>query len=75
MAIPRANSQHRYFRAQGAGSKLSLPNASYIRIGESYDARVYLQALDGGMLDLSQVVQLEDPFNGDPAVPRVSRDR
>ena len=59
------NYQHRYFRAEGVGSRLELPNLEQISGGTYYDNRIFIEAQDGGVVDLSQVTQIVDSAAGD----------
>ena len=58
------NSQHRYFRANGTGSKLLLPGLVNVTTGTHYNSRIYVQAQAGGQVDFSSVVQLADAVDG-----------
>jgi hypothetical protein len=55
------NSQHRYLRAQDAGSRLELPNVTWIGGGSYYNNRLFIEGKAGGLVDLSNVQQIADP--------------
>ncbi len=57
--------QHRYFRAEGAGSLIAFPNLTSITGGTHYAARLYVQANTGGRVDLDAVTAIEEPAAGD----------
>ncbi len=59
------NSQHRALQAKGVGSRLELPNVQLISGGTHYNSRIFVNALEGGVVDLSKVTQIVDPSTGD----------
>jgi len=59
------NDQHRTFRAEEAGSLLDLSNVTTITNGTNYGARLYVEALTGGEIDLGGVTEITDPSAGD----------
>jgi hypothetical protein len=54
------NSQIRRFRAEGTGSRLSLPNLTGIRNGDAFGSDIEIEAVAGGQVDLSMVRQFSD---------------
>ena len=65
------NSQTRVFRADGQGAVLDLGNLTYIVNGTHYNSRTLVQAINGGEIDLSQVVEIRDKPEGDGRVRAV----
>ncbi|MFO7897644.1 MAG: LamG-like jellyroll fold domain-containing protein, partial [Planctomycetota bacterium] len=53
------NWAHAYFRATGAGTVLSFPNLTSFTGSTHWWSESYLEALDGGRLDLSAATQIE----------------
>ena len=49
----------------GAGSMIDLPNVALITGGTNYDARLFIQAANGGEVSLPSVRQISDPTGGD----------
>lgn len=60
-----ANSQRRTFVAIEDGSRLEFPALKSLVNGEHYDSDVSLEALVGGRIHMSQLVQVVDPTAGD----------
>ncbi|MCA9137484.1 MAG: hypothetical protein KDB00_12015, partial [Planctomycetales bacterium] len=60
-----ANSQVMILRAEGYGSVLDLANVTSLTGGNHYDARVYIQALSGGVVDLSKAISITETDQGD----------
>jgi hypothetical protein len=65
------NSQYRTLRATGVGSVLDLSNVTTITGGTHYDSRVLVEAIMGGVVDLSGVTRIEDPDSGDTRWRRI----
>ncbi len=65
------NNQHRTFRATGVGSVLDLGNVTNITGGTHYNSRLAIEALSGGVLNLSKVTQINDPGSGDTRWRRI----
>ncbi len=59
------NNQQRVLQAKGASSRLELPNAQLISGGTHYNSRIFVNALEGGVVDLSKVTQIVDQIEGD----------
>ena len=59
------SSQYRYFYADGPGSRLDLSGLTTITGGTNYNARLFLKALGGGVIDVSGVTQIDEPASGD----------
>ena len=53
------------FQASGAGSVLDLRNLSSITNGTNYGQHVYVEAVNGGKVDLRGVTSILDPNSGD----------
>ncbi|HND50955.1 MAG TPA: hypothetical protein PLV92_01110, partial [Pirellulaceae bacterium] len=60
-----SGNQHRYFTVDGAGSRLEMPNLQGLGGGHYFNTRLFISALDGGVVDLSAVRQIADPTDGD----------
>ncbi|MCA9078785.1 MAG: Ig-like domain-containing protein, partial [Planctomycetaceae bacterium] len=54
-----------FLRATGSGSVLSLPNLTTISNGTGNEWDFYLEALQGGKLDLGAVTEIIEPNSGD----------
>lgn len=61
----------RVLSVEGIGSSLALSNLTYITGGTAYDADLTLQAVSGGLLDLSSVENIVDPSTGDTSYRRI----
>ena len=61
MRCGTGNSQSRFFRAEGTGSRLELPNVTSVTGGANYSNRMFIEAKSGGVIDLSQVTEIVDP--------------
>ncbi|WP_158222635.1 CARDB domain-containing protein [Rhodopirellula sp. MGV] len=59
-----AANQTMRLRAEGPGSRLDLSNVTSIRGGTHYNTNVAIEALSGGVVDLSNAVSLVDPSEG-----------
>ncbi len=59
------NYQDRWISATGPGSEISLAGVTQIVGGGGYDADIRIEATAGGKIDLSSVIQIEDPDSGD----------
>ena len=62
---PTSPLQNRYFQATGSSSVLSLAGLKSITNGTSYFSQIYVDALSGGVIDLSGVTQIADGNGGD----------
>ncbi|HND55629.1 MAG TPA: hypothetical protein PLV92_24610, partial [Pirellulaceae bacterium] len=56
---------HRVLQADGSGSRLELPNIRQIVGGHNYNNRLFVTASAGGVIDLSNASQIQDPSDGD----------
>ena len=63
--VSYSNSIDDTWRAEGAGSTLSLPNLTSITNGNGLDHDFTIQAQSGGQVELPQVVSITDPNTGD----------
>ncbi len=66
-----ASSQVRHLQADGAGSVLDLSSVKSITNGTNYGSQIYVDALAGGLVDLSGVMQIADGSGGDTRVRTV----
>jgi hypothetical protein len=57
--------QTRTLHADGAGSMLDLSHVLGLTNGTNYDARLVIEALAGGVVDLRGATRIDDPSGGD----------
>ncbi len=60
-----SDTQTRTWRAEGAGSRLDLSALKWIRGGDYYGNFLDVLATSGGAVDLKNVQQIVDPYDGD----------
>ena len=58
------NYQHRVIRAEGVGSLIDLSRVATITGGTFYDNRLFIQAVNGGEVNLEQVESITDAESG-----------
>src|SRR5690606_3672657 len=63
-ATNAANS-HQYWRASGAGSRLSFPSLTMIEGGNAYNTQLFIESLTGGQIDLPNVATIKEINAGD----------
>jgi len=66
-----ADNQAHYLRATGQGSRLELPAVLTVTNGNRYNTDLYIDALTGGFIDLSQVGIVGDDPASDSRVSRI----
>ena len=59
------NTGNMVWQASGQGSVLSIPNLATLSNGTAYQNDIYVNALNGGTIDLPSVREITDPNSGD----------
>ncbi|MEL7338423.1 MAG: hypothetical protein AAFN70_19700, partial [Planctomycetota bacterium] len=67
---PNSDSTTRNWIARGPGSKIDLSGVRWIRGGERFNTRMFIQADAGGDVDLRGVQQIVDPVEGNTSFRR-----
>ena len=63
--LPEAQNSYALWKADGPGSVLEFPNLPMVTGSSGYNAYLDIQAVNGGVINLAKVTQLNDPPPGE----------